>query len=155
MPNEKQRNNKRIEKWKTLAELWDKEADRFWARNNVFLVVNSALLIVVSAFVEEPIVCIIVSSFGVVFSLFWYRVNLMGKYYLDRWKPILKQLENGDELDVFGKELPASKTKFKEPQKYKPTSTYMRYVTISFTLIWLILIIYYIIKLYWEFVVHT
>ena len=69
MSREKQKNNERIEKWKTLAELWDKEADRFWARNNVFLVVNSALLIVVSGFVQEPILCIIVSSFGVVFSL--------------------------------------------------------------------------------------
>lgn len=155
MSEEKQKNNKRIEKWKTLAELWDKEADRFWARNNVFLVVNSALLIVVSVFVQEPIVCIIVSFFGVVFSLFWYRVNLMGKYYLDRWKPILEKLENGDELDVFGKELSASKTKFKEPQKYKPTSTYMRYVTISFTLIWVTLIIYNLIKLYYEFAVCT
>ena len=139
--------NIRIEKWKTLAQIWDKEADRFWTRNNIFLIVNSALLIVVSSFVQEPIVCIIVSVFGIIFSFFWYRINKMGKYYLDRWKILLSKLEHDDDINIFGKELLKVKEKFQEPKKYKATSTYMRYVTILFGMIWVTLIIYNLLML--------
>lgn len=139
--------NWRLEKWKALTEVWNKEADRFWTRNHVFLIVNSALLMVLSGFTEEALMSLIFSSFGLIFSIFWYCVIVKGKYYMERWMPILQKLEKDDEIDVFGKELLESSAESKATKKYEPTSTYMKYVAISFALIWLTLIIYNLLKL--------
>lgn len=66
---------------------------------------------------------------------------------MERWMPILQKLEKDDEIDVFGKELLESSAESKATKKYEPTSTYMKYVAISFALIWLTLIIYNLLKL--------
>lgn len=137
----------RLEKWKTIVEIWDKEADRYWMRNNIFLIVNSALLIVISSSVQNFLLCMIVSIFGIIFSFYWYRINLMGKYYLDRWKFILDKLEINDDINIFGVELQKIQKSFKEPMKYKATSTYMRYVNFLFAIMWFILFIFYIISI--------
>lgn len=134
--------DRNVEKWKATTKLWDAEADRFWSRNNIFLIVNSALLVVISSFVEKSIIWMCISVFGLLFSTFWFKVNVMGKYYLDRWKPILAKLEKDDEINIFGHELPEARRTFTAPQQYKSSSTYMRYVAILFGVIWGILLAY-------------
>ena len=80
--------------YQTILDAHDDESDRFWTRNNIFLLINSGLLVTATSAIETPQLKIIVSIFGIYFSLIWVQVNKKGAYYVHRWRPVIEEFEN-------------------------------------------------------------
>lgn len=77
----------------TLVSVWDKECDRFWARNNLLLLLNAALLGLIGGATSSVLVRATVCAFGVYFSCYWLLLNSKGRYYTYRWRPIIEAYE--------------------------------------------------------------
>ena len=73
--------------------VWDREADRFWVRSNLLLLVNGALLGVVAGAQTPSRLKLIVCAFGVYFSIHWLLLNGKGLYYVARWRPAIEAYE--------------------------------------------------------------
>jgi len=129
-----------VEKWKTLMEAWDNEADRFWARNNIFLIMIGSILTVIVAFSDNYLINVCISLFGIVFVMIWIRVNRIGKFYLDRWKVILKEFEQDAPIKVFAR-LEEMAERDPVASKYQASSTYMVYVLWLLCGIWTVVLL--------------
>lgn len=127
-----------VEKWKTAMEMWDKEADRFWARNNIFLLLAGALTVLLTAASLSSAIRSLVSVLGVLFTYIWMRVNQRGKFYLDRWKPIIEDLEEKTGIPVLRR---LSHTRKRASTKY------MEYGTIIFMVIYSLVLLASILEL--------
>lgn len=76
-----------------MLAVWDKEADRFWVRSNLMLLVNGALLGAVAAANQPAITKIVFGVFGLFFSWSWLLLNNKSGYYVSRWRPVIEQYE--------------------------------------------------------------
>ncbi len=124
--------------WAAIMQTWDKEADRFWTRNNVFLTINGAMLVFVTSFSTDLKINLLVTIFGMIFCIIWMRVNQIGKYYLDRWKEPLKKIE----LDWHIKPITRINelaTEHPLPLKLKSSSKYMIILIKYFVSFWALL----------------
>ncbi len=125
--------------WVQVSNLWDKEADRFWTRNNILLLVNGGLIALLST-IKLLEVILLISVFGILLSILWMWINTISKYYLNRWKPILKSFEKewtvkpitfiDDENDLNA-----------IPLTYESTSTYMRWTICTLGAFWAIVFV--------------
>lgn len=61
------------------------EIQMFWQRANYFLVLNTALAIGVFT-VDNVSASVLISGFGVVASVLWYRTNLGAKFWQSFWE---------------------------------------------------------------------
>src|SRR5690349_276885 len=77
-----------------LVGIWDKEADRFWVRSNLMRLINGALLGFTVGAETPPFIRIVVSLFGLYFSLVWVLMNNKGGYYVSRWRPMIEEFES-------------------------------------------------------------
>lgn len=77
----------------TYIAIWDREADRFWVRSNLMLLVNGALLGVVTGAQTPSALKLFLCAFGVYFSIHWLLVNGKGAYYVGRWRPAIEKYE--------------------------------------------------------------
>lgn len=75
-----------IERFKIIAEAMDRENDRFWTRNTVFVTISAALLALFAGYGESmgARASLYLALFGLVVSLAWVQVIRMGKYYWTR-----------------------------------------------------------------------
>ncbi|MFC1486025.1 hypothetical protein ACFL55_03255 [Candidatus Latescibacterota bacterium] len=130
-----------LEKWKALLDIWDREADRFWARSNIFLIVNGALLVAVTSFSESHFVGFAISLFGVLFVRIWIKVNTIGKYYLDRWKVLMIRLEDKWDDKIIGE---LSQIALDDPRatRFKSSTTYMLYALYLIMALWILILLY-------------
>lgn len=68
------------------------EIQLFWQRSNYFMVLNTA--IAVGFFSQrDPFSAVVLAVAGVTVCLFWYRVNLGGKFWQSRWEERAAVLE--------------------------------------------------------------
>ena len=129
-----------LEIWKAALEAWDKEADRFWTRNNVFLMLCTALIAILIAVNLEVIIRLAVSVLAMLFSYIWLKVNRRGKYYLDRWKKVIIPIEK----KFLGISILSG---FPPPSGGKPTTIYMQYITLVFWATFIVIFINTLISL--------
>lgn len=79
---------------KYLRDLSEKESDRFWKRNNVFVTINAGLLafLISSYSNNDNYIVILICVFGFITSLAWFQISRTGKYYAQRWRNASKEL---------------------------------------------------------------
>ena len=77
----------------TYVGVWDREADRFWVRNNLLLLVNGALLSIAATADVPRGLRLVLCGFGVYFSLHWVLINAKGGHYVSRWRPAIEAYE--------------------------------------------------------------
>ena len=77
----------------SLVAVWDKEADRFWVRSNLLLIVNGALFGLITASSTPQILRASGCLFGLYFSFYWLLMNDKGGYYVGRWRPVIEAYE--------------------------------------------------------------
>lgn len=133
--------NEALIKWQSVMEIWDREADRFWTRSNIFLIVNGALLLAVTSFASQPMLGVIVSVFGLLFVRIWMYVNRIGKYYVDRWRMLLEQLEEPWEHKLVG-QLDELEEQSEVASRLHASTTYMYYALRLMFFLWLGLCMY-------------
>lgn len=127
--------------WSSVSALWDKEADRFWSRNNIFLMVNGGIILFTLSSISGKtthLFALISTLLGVCLAYIWLRVNKVGKYYLDRWKPILKKIER----DCIFKPIEAIDEASERdviPQKCYSSTEYMEFFIIILGVFWIVL----------------
>jgi len=83
-----------LELIKLLRELTEKESDRFWTRNNVFVTINAALLaFFASSYSKLPVILYgSLCLFGLTTSLAWFQISRAGKFYAQRWRLAARDL---------------------------------------------------------------
>ncbi len=126
--------------WSVLMTAWNSEADRYWARNGVFLAVSGGLLVFMTAANTKPIYSCVVALFGFFLTFIWSRVNTIGKYYLDRWKPALKELERPWSVRPMHSIADLAQT---DPvaRRLKSSSKYMLYVIQGMRVLWILVLL--------------
>jgi hypothetical protein len=98
------------ESYKTALDTRNFEISLFWQRSNYFLALNSALALGYFNLKEQEY-SLILSSFGFIVSLLWFRVNLGSKFWQSRWEYRLSKIEKeiAPELHFFATDLPTVK----------------------------------------------
>lgn len=137
------------EYWKKYVDLWNAESDRFWIRSNVYLVVNGGLLVAIIGLSKIPLFSLIVSIFGVVFTVIWHQTNKISKHYVSRWKVLIEECEN-EMKDQFGfiKRLPIIKQQSNVYKNTKASTTHMLFVIKLLIVIWAFFVILFCIQIY-------
>jgi hypothetical protein len=115
-------------------------------RNNIFLILIGAILTAVVAFSSNYYFNIFVSIFGIIFVSIWIKVNIISKYYLDRWKSILKEFEKDSKIKVFEMLDQLNRT-HPIACSYEASTTYMRKVLYLLGIIWCLILAYNITQL--------
>ena len=134
---------KEIELIKYLRDLSEKESDRFWTRNNVFVTINAGLIaFMASSFSSLDVFIIsIISLFGIFISLAWWQILRTGKYYAQRWRNASRSLAKQNEYIIENVSILAGKIEDKQPRGPK-SSQCMKWLAIFTSLIWLSIGIY-------------
>lgn len=136
----------RFEEFKLALDLAEKEADRFWARNNVLLLVQAALI----AFYDSinnigNSYGLLVTAQGFFLSLIWIGVLIKGKNYISRWDVATRDMESKLMKDFPGKLQGLIKLNDKGRKKdvvhpikllNKSTTTLITYFVYSLMLFW-------------------
>ena len=140
-----------FEEYKLAIELAEKEADRFWMRNNVLLLVQAALI----AFFDSvksvgSIYGALVAAQGFFLALIWIGVLVKGKNYISRWDNVSRNIERKMVKTYSGELLGlrqlSDKVKEKDtlhPIKFlnKSTTVLIKYVIYSLLFFWGVLFI--------------
>lgn len=93
-----------LEHYKIAVNMHKEEANRYWTRNNVFLILNGALLAIFSKDIgEKAFIIIVVSFIGITISLAWFGILNKGKSQIERWRKVIDSIENNfqNELKIF------------------------------------------------------
>lgn len=118
--------------WQSICEMWDAEANRFWMRNNIFILVNSGLIAVQTSLNTGFTIKSLLAIVGIIFVSIWIQINRLGKFYLDRWKHIATCIEDKLEMGIISA-LPSK----------KPASTKKFEIVLwVFLIVWIVLLIY-------------
>lgn len=90
------------ELYKIAIDTRNFEIGLFWQRSNYFLVLNTAIAVGFFS-LDEFIYQLLLSIFGVLISILWFRVNLGSKYWQSRWENSAATLENelDDNINLF------------------------------------------------------
>jgi hypothetical protein len=125
---------------KLLRELTEKESDRFWTRNNVFVTINAGLLAFLAASYEKVpfFVFLGMCGFGIATSLAWYQISRAGKYYAQRWRLAARDLAASDDQLTQKAPLLAGVKNLDKPSG-PSSSRCMMAMAIVATVIWLLL----------------
>ena len=113
--------------WQTCLQLWDNEANRFWTRSNIFLIINGVLITFLSSKTLSNTFLMMSSVSGIILCLIWLKVNSKGTWYIKRWRPIIIDIEEQIDIEVFQK-----LRNQEDPSRLKASTTYMRYGIILF-----------------------
>lgn len=76
-----------------MLGVWDKEADRFWVRNNLMLIANGLLLGGAVSADQDPKIKVLICFFGLFFSWSWLIMNKKSGHYVARWRPVIERYE--------------------------------------------------------------
>ena len=135
-----------FEEYKLALDLIEKESERFWTRNNVFLIIQGALIAFYnSVFSTGNFYGLIVAAQGFFLAVIWIGVLIKGKNYVDRWditaRDIEKRLLDTYPNTLLGLKRLNDRAKSNERQHFiqllnKSTTLLIRYVIYSFMLFW-------------------
>ena len=93
-----------FEYYKIAVDLHNSESQRYWERNNVFILVNGAFLAFLGTdIIEEKVDRLVICSIGFLFSYMWILILRQGKDLIERWRKVIHKYEDeNDEIrDVF------------------------------------------------------
>ena len=140
---------KRYENYIKAMELLENESDRFWARNNVFLLVQGAMIAFYSKANMGSLFSALISIEGLFLALIWIGVLVKGAKYVGRWDDVVREIESKlvAESDSFiGLKKLNDISKAQEKPfilKFlnKRTTLLIRYFIVSLVFFWLIIFI--------------
>jgi len=143
------------DQYKLANEMHKEEANRYWIRNNVFLILNAALVAIFSKDITKQIsiVCI-VSSVGIIMALTWLSVLTRGKNQIERWRKVIDHYESkfSDNLkvyalaDKYSKEIPAPRGLASLMDM--SASKAMNFLVYSMSIIWVLLLVFSLLCLF-------
>jgi len=95
-----------IEKLKVITGMQQSEASIHWARNNIFLICSSILLLALSQFYQRLFQLAIV-ALGFIINLTWLLIQYRSSKYILHWKTESRKLRaQADDIpDIFPKKL--------------------------------------------------
>jgi hypothetical protein len=127
--------------WAELLGHWDSETNRFWERNNVFLLINGALIALLAQQGLSTFLGVLAAVLGISVGFIWYQMNVMGKYYIDRWKTPLMELEKNWPVRPVTF-VHQEKFSHPTPLRFRPSSTYMQWIVQLTIASWLLVLVY-------------
>ena len=134
------------DEYKIAIERQEKESDRFWARSNIMLLVQGALIsFYISLQGKDSLFGVITVLEGVLLAVIWLAVLAKGKTYVSRWDEVINGIE---EEAIVSRELQFPLASLyrnvKEgeassaiPFSRKSTTKLMQYAVISILVFWL------------------
>ena len=138
------------EEYIAALDLVERESDRFWARNNVFLLVQGAMIAFYSKANTGLTFGMLVSAEGFFLALIWIGVLRKGAHYVSRWDKVAREIErrleerNGSDFiglkrlnDLAKAEESPAQVRFLN----RRTTILIRYFIVSLLIFWLLLII--------------
>jgi hypothetical protein len=139
--------DKEFELVKYLRNLSEKESDRFWTRNNVFVTINAGLLAFLASSYSslDRIMIMFICVFGVIISAAWLQISRTGKFYAQRWRNASRELAQQNDYIIEKAPILAGVKKTKEPRG-PSSSRCMKWLAIISVMIWLLIGIYSIQK---------
>lgn len=135
---------KSLEFYKIAVELHNSESQRYWERNNVFILINGAFLALLGTdLIEGKIDKLIICLIGFFASYMWILILRQGKDLIERWRKVLHWIENEDDkiVKVFQKADKLSsegKAFLFLPFSKLPASGIMRWAAIIVCIGWLL-----------------
>ena len=84
---------KLFENYNKALDLLENESDRFWARNNVFLLVQGAMIAFYAKANLGNLFSLLVSIEGFFLALIWIGVLVKGAQYVARWDNVVREIE--------------------------------------------------------------
>jgi len=99
-------NQHEIEKLKVITAMQQSEASLHWARNNIFLICSSILLLALSQF-NQRILQLAITALGFILNLAWLLIQYRSSKYILHWKTESRKLrtQSEDIPDIFPKKL--------------------------------------------------
>lgn len=99
-------NQPEIEKLKVITAMQQSEASLHWARNNIFLICSSILLLALSQF-NQRILQLAIAALGFILNLTWLLIQYRSSKYILHWKTESRKLrtQSEDIPDIFPKRL--------------------------------------------------
>lgn len=84
-----------FDQYKLAMDLLEKESDRFWARNNVFLLTQAALVSFYASMANSGVFFfkLLLASQALFLAMIWMGVLLRGASYVERWDHVVRVLE--------------------------------------------------------------
>ena len=140
---------KRYENYIKALDLLENESDRFWARNNVFLLVQGAMIAFYSKANMGSLFSVLVSIEGLFLALIWIVVLVKGAKYVGRWDTVVREIESklvAESDEFFGLKGLNDISKAQEKPFFikflnKRTTLLIRYFIVSLVFFWFIIFV--------------
>ncbi len=139
--------------YKYIMQLRNLGATNLWSRSNVMLVLQGGLLAFIagnfsSLIVDNRIILIALSFFGLLISFFWYRLTKGGSFWIEYWQNKLREIENQvvGEIKIFRNHPSMLKNKNQQSKLknmgYTSTRRILKQVSFITIILWIILLCY-------------
>lgn len=145
-----------FEQYKLALELLEKESDRFWSRNNVFLLIQAALISLYGAIMDDKSLLfnLLISMQAWFLAFTWLCVLIKGATYVARWDKVVRDIESAIEKTTSDSEVPVYALKkmndrarvdeYMPPRMFRfsvhRTTKQIRYAIVSILIFWGIVI---------------
>ena len=133
-----------------IITLSENESDRSLQRFILMLTVNGGLIATTSFLYKSNFTLIIpiISLFGFILCIFWYRILIITKYYESRWHADMEALIESDEfICKYLKGRSRYELRIERPTNHH-INDYLKYVSILISITWCILFIFSIFKIF-------
>ncbi len=89
------KNDNILEYYKIAVELHNTESQRYWDRNNVFILINGGFLAllgtdIIIGKIDRLVICCI----GAITAYMWILILRQGKDLIERWRKVIHKIEN-------------------------------------------------------------
>ncbi|MEL6643317.1 MAG: hypothetical protein AAFQ79_05225 [Pseudomonadota bacterium] len=134
------------DEYKIAIDRQEKESDRFWARSNIMLLVQGALIsFYIGLQGKDSLFGIITVLEGILLAVIWLGVLAKGKSYVSRWDAVIRSIEDssiktGDlqyPLADLYREAKVDETSSLVPLSRKSTTKLMQYAVLSILVFWI------------------
>jgi hypothetical protein len=116
------------------------ENNVYWTRSQFFIVANVGLIGFVASRLIDPHIAkraflILMSCFGLILSIYWFRIMKSALYWTNRWERICVALEGEafENIEVL---------RNCRPKNIFSTKSIVRHTAIAFIVVWSIVLIY-------------
>lgn len=82
------------EQYRLAIELLENESDRFWARNNIFLLIQAAFISLYASIIKDTeFYSVLLALQGFIIAFIWLGVLRKGATYVSRWDKVVRNIE--------------------------------------------------------------
>lgn len=78
---------------RVAVDMYKMEKDQYWVRCNVFLLLNSALLVAFNSDKTQGSILLVIPVMGAILSAAWLMISVHAEYYIKRWREIIRNIE--------------------------------------------------------------